>query len=54
MSSYHTPGVYIQERHVSPTRTGVILIRRLAPTEEDYDGVVSAAASDRCAATKQS
>lgn len=43
-----------QERHVSPTRTGVILIRRLAPTEEDYDGVVSAAASDRCAATKQS
>ena len=38
-----------QERHVSPTRTGVILIRRLAPTEGDYDGVASVAADDRCA-----
>ncbi|MEO1243811.1 MAG: DUF1254 domain-containing protein [Pseudomonadota bacterium] len=39
------------ERYVSPTNTGVILIRRLAPTEADYDGVASIAAGDSCAAT---
>lgn len=40
------------ERHVSPTRTGVILIRRLAPTEADYGGVVSMVTGDRCAGTE--
>ena len=33
---------------VAPTSTGVILIRRLAPTAEDYAAVVELAKGDGC------
>ena len=34
---------------VSPTRKGLMLIRRLAPTSDDYADVKNIAAGDRCA-----
>ena len=33
----------------APTRRGLILIRRLAPSQTDYDRVVSTASADSCA-----
>ncbi|MEO0884154.1 MAG: DUF1254 domain-containing protein [Pseudomonadota bacterium] len=33
----------------APSRRGLILIRRLAPTQADYDRVVATSSADRCA-----
>jgi len=38
----------IPDTAVAPTNTGVILIRRLAPTAADYEAVVKLAKGDRC------
>ena len=34
---------------VSPTTTGIMLIRRLAPTKDDYDRAADIARGDSCA-----
>ena len=44
------PAPVSSREHRSPTKKGLILIRRLAPTQGDYDRVTGVSASDQCTA----
>ncbi|MCL4671748.1 MAG: DUF1254 domain-containing protein [Sphingomonadaceae bacterium] len=46
----HGPAPVSSRAHRSPTTKGLILIRRLAPTQADYDRVTGVSASDLCTA----
>lgn len=46
----HGPAPVTSQAHRSPTAKGLILIRRLAPTQADYDRVTGVSASDLCTA----
>ncbi|MEM7007358.1 MAG: DUF1254 domain-containing protein [Pseudomonadota bacterium] len=47
-------GVFEGQQIEAPSQRGLILIRRLAPTENDYARVVEASAADRCATLERS